>query len=137
MVKNLLCVEIYFSLSRLLLNPERAPRSGTRNRLKNETVLKFMERRKCQQFHLASHSFALRPKSPLTAVVVVSRLMLPCYLLKRLHFLLAPSFAGLGAFSLSIRTLRVFLAPPAWAGEVDAEDKFHPRAAGWRGEVDF
>lgn len=36
-----------------------------------------MERRKCQQFHLASHSFLPRN---------VSSRVLPCYLLKRLHF---------------------------------------------------
>lgn len=43
-------VEIYFSLLHFSLFRKK-------NRLKNETVLKFMERRKCQQFHLASHSF--------------------------------------------------------------------------------
>lgn len=75
------------------------------SRLKNETVLKFIERRKCQQFHLASHHtffsvplstrssarfqhhhhhsvspslHCYNPRNPCS--------LLPCYLLKRLHF---------------------------------------------------
>lgn len=42
------------------------------SRLKNETVLKFMERRKCQQFHLASHSF--RPRTSYVSLLFVKEI---------------------------------------------------------------
>lgn len=89
MVKNLFFVwkftfHFILLLGELLdffIKPTSTPEaSAVKSRLKNETVLKFMERRKCQQFHLAS--------APPTLPSWKLRRMLSCYLLKRLHFFL-------------------------------------------------
>lgn len=98
-----LCVEIYFSLyfpapafDFFIVPPhhERLP-PWTKSRLKNETALKFMERRKCQL-----------PTVPFGFPSIPRRRMLPYYLLKRLHFFSSEKFL-VGAL-LSIRFLWVF-----------------------------